>query len=182
MPSAFAPIPQVPGSPLWNRSAGIAIAVRKNVKRFRGGLVFKAHRLVDHSTLCSRVIKKTDKEDRSRAWPVIHARPFAAVSDGTGGTFLEPFCGHLLPTVDDIFTKLTIEDPHEGPCLGGPSRDLENARVGPRLSLARSLSLPPSLALSVSLSLPLPTSLPPSSLSLSSSTETLLCFPAMRAP
>ncbi|KAJ1481691.1 hypothetical protein T484DRAFT_1898964 [Baffinella frigidus] len=27
MPSAFAPLPQVPGSPLWGRSAGIAIAV-----------------------------------------------------------------------------------------------------------------------------------------------------------
>jgi len=29
-----------------------------NVKRFRGGLVFKAHRLVYHSTLGWRVIKK----------------------------------------------------------------------------------------------------------------------------
>jgi len=28
------------------------------VKRFRGGLVFKAHRLVHHSTLGLRVIKK----------------------------------------------------------------------------------------------------------------------------
>ena len=28
------------------------------MKRFRGGLVFKAHRLVYHSTLGSRVIKK----------------------------------------------------------------------------------------------------------------------------
>jgi len=30
----------------------------RNVKRFRGGLVFKAHRLSDHSTLGLRVIKK----------------------------------------------------------------------------------------------------------------------------
>ena len=29
-----------------------------NVERFRGGLVLKAHRLVFHSTLGSRVIKK----------------------------------------------------------------------------------------------------------------------------
>jgi len=29
-----------------------------NVKRFRGGLVFKAHRLLYHSTLGVRVIKK----------------------------------------------------------------------------------------------------------------------------
>jgi len=31
---------------------------RHNVQRFRGGLVFKAHKLVYHSTLGSRVIKK----------------------------------------------------------------------------------------------------------------------------
>jgi len=33
----------------------------RNVNRFRGGLVFKAHRLVYHSTLGSRVIKKKKK-------------------------------------------------------------------------------------------------------------------------
>ena len=32
--------------------------VRRNVKRFRGGLVFTAHRLSYHSTLDPRVIKK----------------------------------------------------------------------------------------------------------------------------
>ena len=32
--------------------------LRRNVKRFRGGLVFKAHRIVYHSTLGLRVIKK----------------------------------------------------------------------------------------------------------------------------
>jgi len=33
----------------------------RNVKRFRGGLVFKAYRLVYHSTLGLRVIKKKKK-------------------------------------------------------------------------------------------------------------------------
>ena len=33
-------------------------ALGRNVKWFRGGLVFKAHRLLYHSTLGSRVIKK----------------------------------------------------------------------------------------------------------------------------
>ena len=33
----------------------------RNVRRFRGGLVFKAHRLLYHSTLGSRVIKKKKK-------------------------------------------------------------------------------------------------------------------------
>jgi len=33
----------------------------RNVQRFRGGLVFKAHRLLYHSTLGSRVIKKKKK-------------------------------------------------------------------------------------------------------------------------
>jgi len=37
--------------------AGSALYLRtRNVKRFRGGLVFKAHRLFAHATLGSRVI------------------------------------------------------------------------------------------------------------------------------
>jgi len=32
--------------------------LHRNVKRFQGGLVFKAHRWLHHSTLGSRVIKK----------------------------------------------------------------------------------------------------------------------------
>ena len=36
----------------------------RNVKRFRGGLVFKAHRLLYHSTLGLRVIKKKKKKWR----------------------------------------------------------------------------------------------------------------------
>jgi len=36
------------------------------VKRFRGGLVFKAHRLVYHSTPGSRVIKKKEEDLRGR--------------------------------------------------------------------------------------------------------------------
>ena len=35
--------------------------LHRNVKRFRGGLVFKAHRWLYHSTLGSRVIKKKPK-------------------------------------------------------------------------------------------------------------------------
>ena len=35
--------------------------LRRNVKRFGGGLVFKAQRLVYHSTLGLRVIKKREK-------------------------------------------------------------------------------------------------------------------------
>jgi hypothetical protein len=36
-----------------------------NVQRFRGGLVFKAHRLLHHSILGLRVIQKKQKD---RAW------------------------------------------------------------------------------------------------------------------
>jgi len=42
--------------------AGIEQLLRRNVKRFRGGLVFKAHRLLYHSTLGLRVIKKKKKK------------------------------------------------------------------------------------------------------------------------
>jgi len=36
--------------------------LRRNVKQFRTGLVFKAHRLLYHSTPGSRVIKKKKKK------------------------------------------------------------------------------------------------------------------------
>ena len=39
----------------------------RNVNRFRGGLVFKAHRLLYHSTLGLRVIKKKKKNERFRS-------------------------------------------------------------------------------------------------------------------
>jgi hypothetical protein len=80
----------------------------------RLGIVFKAHRLLDHSTLGSRVIKKKKKgwvlrgsasslmlsrqetsdpegyepSARSPSWG--HPR----VIIGAVGLFLEPFCGH----------------------------------------------------------------------------------------
>jgi len=38
------------------------IRIREMFQRFRGGLVFKAHRLVNHSTLGWRVIKKKKKK------------------------------------------------------------------------------------------------------------------------
>jgi len=41
--------------------------LRRNVKRFRGGLVFKAHRLVYHSTLGWRVIKQKKKKKNVQA-------------------------------------------------------------------------------------------------------------------
>ena len=43
------------------------IQLHKNVQRFRGGLIFKAHRLLYHSILGLRVIKKKKKETSS--WP-----------------------------------------------------------------------------------------------------------------
>ena len=51
------------GSTLSRRAQGSKL-LRRNLKRFRGGLVFQAHRLVDHSTLGWRVIKK--KKNRVR--------------------------------------------------------------------------------------------------------------------
>jgi len=48
----------------------------RNVQRFRGGLVFKAHRLLYHATLGSRVIKKKKK---------------------AGGSLLAHLIGHLSP-------------------------------------------------------------------------------------
>ena len=41
--------------------------LRRNMKRFRGGLVFKAHRLLYHSILGLRVIKKKKKKMHAEA-------------------------------------------------------------------------------------------------------------------
>ena len=46
----------------------------RNVGRFRGGLVFEAHRLLYHSTLGSRVIKKK-KKTKSRQGQGVNVRP-----------------------------------------------------------------------------------------------------------
>ena len=43
------------------RPVTMCASPRRNAKRFRGGLVFKAHRWLYHSTLGSRVMKKKKK-------------------------------------------------------------------------------------------------------------------------
>ena len=52
------------------------------MKQFRGGLVFKAHRLVYHSTLGLRVIKKKKKKKKTGFEPRLematHATPTRA--------------------------------------------------------------------------------------------------------
>jgi len=57
--------------PLLSRFAFRVEGLELNMKRFRGGLVFKAHRLWHHSTLGWRVIKKKKvylvAEHRARA-------------------------------------------------------------------------------------------------------------------
>ena len=52
-----------------------------NVKRFRGGLVFKAHRWLYHSTLGSRVIKKKEKK---RQLSPLRRVPFSGTVQGSG--------------------------------------------------------------------------------------------------
>ena len=41
--------------------------LRRNVERFRGGIVWKAHRLLYHSTLGTRVIKKNKKTEHGHS-------------------------------------------------------------------------------------------------------------------
>jgi len=76
------------------------LLLRRNVKRFRGGLVFKAHRLVYHSTLGLRVIKKKKKKKKKLPRPPLGPRRPARValhpkSDvghiTTFGTYYDPF-------------------------------------------------------------------------------------------
>jgi len=62
--------------------------LRRNVKRFRGGLVFKAHRRFYHSTLGLRVIEKRKRITLlarrfciSQLWPHFTARVVNWVAD-----------------------------------------------------------------------------------------------------
>ena len=72
----------VPGA---NRKRGrfgvlAIVAWRGNVQRFRGGLAFKAHRRLYHSTLGSRVIKK--KKEEGRTWLVVGPQPVPRATSG----------------------------------------------------------------------------------------------------
>ena len=48
------------------RRGGSEQLLIRNVERFRGGLVFKAHRLLYHSTLGSRVVTKRRRRESVR--------------------------------------------------------------------------------------------------------------------
>ena len=54
--------------PLYIDKSIPRMRVGRNVKRFRGGLVCKAHRLVCHSALGSREMKKKKKVGRTSLW------------------------------------------------------------------------------------------------------------------
>jgi hypothetical protein len=41
---------------------------------------------------------------------------------GAVRSFLEPFCGHLLPKIDKVSEELTLRYPHEGPGVGPGKR------------------------------------------------------------
>ena len=65
----------------------------RNVQRFRGGLVLKAHRLVYHATLGLRVIKKKKKQPQkmSLAWGTF--RVFGGSIPGTDPSDQKDSCG-----------------------------------------------------------------------------------------
>ena len=49
-------------------------SMANQVKLFRGGLVFEAHRLLGHSTLGLRVVKKKEKEIRCGGYSKFRTR------------------------------------------------------------------------------------------------------------
>ena len=76
---------------------------------FRGGLVFKAHRLVYHSTLGWRVRKMKEE------MPVAHARPNLQEGEPAGGLVFKMCCGteegSCLRLVDSCITQLKAQGP-----------------------------------------------------------------------
>ena len=53
---------------IWEAASGAEVRelLSRNVKRFRGGLVFEAHRLLYHSTLGWRAIKRERERESAR--------------------------------------------------------------------------------------------------------------------
>jgi hypothetical protein len=70
--------------------------MRTNVKRVRGGLVFKTHRLLYHSTLGSKVMKKKKKKvaaKRGLCCPgeSSHATGLGSSETESGGILVDKF-------------------------------------------------------------------------------------------
>jgi len=63
--------PRVRWQGLLSRVRGLEQLLHRSVQRFRGGLVFKAHRLLYHSTLGLSVIKKKKKVRGFGVWGLI---------------------------------------------------------------------------------------------------------------
>ena len=57
--------------------------LRRIVNRFRGRLVFKAHRLLHHSTLGSRVIKRKREEEAYKGKTAASAQSFQSARVGS---------------------------------------------------------------------------------------------------
>ena len=75
------PFPHLRTKPLPDCNAGPSSGVRRDVKRFRGGLVFKVHKLVYHSLLGCRLIKKNKTRPclTSESLPDFDAGPSSGV-------------------------------------------------------------------------------------------------------
>ena len=110
------------------------------MQRFRGGLVFKAHRLFYHSTLGLRVIKKEEAEERTSAT----AAAGSTLSDKihlhvderlicSGGPALKPIITRVIISFRAVIITITrdcskyhndlVRQSNEGvACEGGPLR------------------------------------------------------------
>ena len=103
--------------------------LRRNVKLFRGGLVFKAHRLLHHSTLGSRGMKEKKKNDRCHRCleccrtPAVERIEVPRLSGDLHRPGSHPkYRWHIVvsPDVDGISTGLDV--PGSGPLLRGRCR------------------------------------------------------------
>ena len=85
----------------------IGVVVACDLLRVQGGLVFKAHRLVYHSTLGLRVIKKKNKKKGGTRWcrdlsnlePYATSQTMSRSAAGIGGIGI---CGYLLEIASNV--------------------------------------------------------------------------------
>ena len=49
-------------------------------------------------------------------------------------SFLEPFCGHLSPNIDNVSEKLTLRYPHKGPWVAAGRVEADGTRLAEGLT------------------------------------------------
>ena len=104
------------------------------MKRFRGGLVFKAHRLLHHSTLGLRVTKKKTRVGRP-AWPPGSAGTVPEIKFRTVGNVKLGRVGFPLSSQEELGSLSALRKSWAPSQLSGPAWPARSAGMVPERRL-----------------------------------------------